>query len=92
MRLRWSPEAANDLEKILRYLEENRPRAAQPTVRRLYEAIRRLRKSPRMGRIGHIPGIRELILSGLPYIVLFRPTAELVEIVRIYHSAQNWRQ
>jgi toxin ParE1/3/4 len=91
MRLRWSPEAANDLENILHYLEQNRPRAAQPTVSRLYNSIRRLRRSPRMGRVGHIPGTRELIVSGLPYIVLFRPTEELVEVVRIFHGAQDWK-
>ena len=36
MRLRWTPEAAKDLESISGYLLEQHPQLAQPTVRRIY--------------------------------------------------------
>jgi plasmid stabilization system protein ParE len=42
------------------------------------------------GRGGRIGGTRELVLAPLPYIVVYRVKTDAVEIVRIYHSAQNW--
>ena len=40
------------------------------------------------GRPGRIDGTRELVRA--PYIIVYRVRSEAVEILRIYHSAQNW--
>jgi hypothetical protein len=40
MRIRWTPAATADLQHISDYLKENHPRYRQPTMRRLYEAVR----------------------------------------------------
>ncbi len=89
--LRWTLAAANDLESISDYLHHQHPQVAQPTVRRLYTEIRELSRFPSRGRPGREPGTRELILSGLPYVIVFRTGDQLVEILRIYHGAQNWK-
>jgi toxin ParE1/3/4 len=91
MRLRWTLAAANDLESIADYLHDQHPQFAQPTVRRLYAEIRELSRFPSRGRPGREPGTRELILTGLPYIVVFRTGEKLVEILRIHHGSQNWK-
>ena len=83
--------AADDLESIRDYVSERHPRFAQSTVRLLYETVRSLRKFPGRGRGGEIPGTRELILSRLPYIIVYRVTPEIVEVVRIFHGAQDRR-
>lgn len=44
----------------------------------------------RRGRIGRIEGTRELIFPELPYVVVYRIQDQVVEIVRIYHGAQDW--
>jgi toxin ParE1/3/4 len=49
-----------------------------------------LESFPNRGRNGRIGGTRELVLAPLPYIVVYRVTTDSVEIIRIYHSAQNW--
>ena len=46
---------------------------------------------PNRGRPGHRSGTRELLLSPLPYIVVYRVKDETVEILHIYHGAQDWR-
>ncbi len=46
---------------------------------------------PSRGRPGRETGTRELILTGLPYVIVFRSGEQLVEILRIYHGAQNWK-
>ena len=91
MRLRWTPLAASDLEEIHEYLSEHHPSFAQSTVRLLYDAVRSLRRFPERGRLGEAIGTRELILARLPYIIVYRTTHEIVEVVRIYHCAQDRR-
>ena len=60
-------------------------------MRRLYETIRSLKQSPHRGRLGHEEGTRELLFPPLPYIAVYRVREHLVEVLRIYHSAQDWR-
>jgi toxin ParE1/3/4 len=91
MRLRWTSAAANDLETISGYLHRQNPQIAQQTVRRLYAEIRELSRFPSRGRPGREPGTRELILSGLPYVIIFRTGDQVVEILRIYNGSQNWK-
>jgi plasmid stabilization system protein ParE len=89
MRIRWTPAAAADLQHISDYLNEHRPRYRQSTMRKLYGAVRALKQWPQRGRIGHEEGTRELLFSPLPYIAVYRFTEESVEILRIYHAAQD---
>lgn len=91
MRLRWTQAAAEDLEIICDYLHKHHPRYAQATVSRIYREILALRMYPRRGRIGAEPGTRELILTGLPYVVVFRATDVAVEVLHIHHGAQDWK-
>ncbi len=89
MRIRWTPAAAGDLQHISDYLKEHHPRYLQPTMRKLYEAVRSLKQSPQRGRIGREEGTRELLVFPLPYVAVYRATAQSVEVVRIYHTAQD---
>jgi plasmid stabilization system protein ParE len=61
----------------------------QTTVRKLYESICSLRDSPHRGRIGREDGTRELLFPPLPYIAVYRIQEQSVEILRIYHGAQD---
>jgi len=49
MRIRWTVPAADDLENIKNYLQQNYPHFAEPTVRAIYERIRLLKTSPNRG-------------------------------------------
>jgi len=89
MRIRWTPAAAADLQRISNYLKDENPRFRLPTMRRLYDAIRALKQWPRRGRIGIEEGTRELILPPLPYIVIYRVREEAIEVLRIVHGAQD---
>jgi toxin ParE1/3/4 len=89
MRIRWTPAAAADLQQISDYLKDHHPRYRQPTMRKLYDAIRTLKEWPQSGRIGREAGTRELVFSPLPYICVYRVMEQNVEILRIYHTAQN---
>jgi len=88
--LRWTEVAANDLEHITDYLFENAPRRAEEFVRQIYDAPSALLTFPHGGRPGRKEGTRELVLSPLPYIVVYQITGDVIHIVRILHGAQKW--
>ena len=89
MRIRWTPGAATDLEHIKDYLKEHYPHLAHSTIRELYETIRNLKSMPYRGRVGSKEGTRELVLTRLPFVVVYRINQETIEVVHLYHSAQN---
>lgn len=89
MRIRWTPSAAENLQQIKEYLNEHNPGFAESTVLEIYEAVKSLKALPRRGRIGRVEGTRELVLLRLPYIVVYRVHEEAVEILHIWHAAQN---
>ena len=89
MRIRWTLEAADDLEQIWEYLRAHHPEFTAATIRRIYDDIRLLASAPRLGRIGREEDTRELLISGLPYIAVYRVKDEAIEVLHIFHGAQN---
>ena len=89
MRLRWTLAAADDLEAIADYLARHFPSFAANTIREITETIASLRSLPYRGRVGREEGTRELVIARLPYIVVYRVRNEAIEILHIYHGAQN---
>ncbi|HMD98395.1 MAG TPA: type II toxin-antitoxin system RelE/ParE family toxin [Terriglobia bacterium] len=91
MRIRWTPAAASDLEHISNYLKERHPHYRQATMRKLYEAIRSLKQWPNRGRPGREEGTREILFPPLPYVAVYRVHGQSIEVLRIYHGAQERR-
>jgi len=92
MRLRWTPVAASDLEDIRNYVDLHLPAFAQSTIQTIYREIQSLRRFPMRGRIGEVEGTRECWLTPLPYIVVYRVTDTAIEVIRIWHTAQDRKQ
>ena len=90
MELRWTEEAAADLERITNYLFEHAPERAPHLVREIYNAPAMLVNFPYRGRPGKKEETRELVLSALPYVVVYRIAGDAIHILRILHGAQNW--
>lgn len=89
MKIRWTTEATDNLEHIRRHIEEDNPDAALRTVRAIFEHIKTLPAFPNRGRMGRRQGTRELVLSPLPYFVVYRVQASAIEILYIRHGAQR---
>ena len=90
MKIRWAPEAAEDLSHIVHYIREDNASAALRVAKSIRESIATLKTFPRLGRPGRMEGTRELVLPPLPFIVIYRIKDEIVEIARILHGAQRW--
>ncbi len=67
MRIRWTPNAATDLQRIYDYLSEHEPHLARPTVIEIRKSARSLKKFPMRGRKGREEGTRELFPTPLRY-------------------------
>ncbi len=92
MRIRWSPDAAADLQKIIEYIRLENPMSAQRIGRAIYDRLKMLETFPHGGRLGRVEGTRELALPPLPFIVVYRIVehSDVVEIVNVIHGAQRW--
>jgi len=90
MQVRWTRPAAQDLERIARRIRQDNPAVALRIAKTLYDRCMGLETFPNRGRSGRIAGTRELVFASLPYIAVYRVKNDAVEILRIYHSAQNW--
>jgi toxin ParE1/3/4 len=88
MEIRWSPLAAEDLERIFQRIAKDNPTAAREIVNAIYDGCGALKDFPHRGRSGRINGRRELVFT--PYIVVYQVKEQSVEISRIYHGAQDW--
>ncbi len=91
MDLIWSPEARADLHTIHAYVSEQDPEAAARLVRRIVFVIEeRLLPMPEIGRPGRVPGTRELVVAGTPFIVPYRVVGNTIQLLRVYHAARRW--
>ena len=90
MNVVWTPGARRDLERIHAYIARDSLQRAATTVHALVTAVNRLADFPGLGRPGRKEKTRELVVSRLPYIVVYREQANRVVILRILHQAQQW--
>lgn len=85
----WSPLARTRLREIRAYVAQDKPEAAQRLAIRIVAVIEALRDHPYLGRVGSEAGVRELVIGGTPYIVLYRVQGRRVIISTIWHAARR---
>jgi toxin ParE1/3/4 len=83
-----SPEAIADLGHIRDYLGDRNPAAASRVAVQLVAACDALEHLPERGRPGRVRGTREITLIW-PYVIVYRIIPNAVEIVRVWHGAQD---
>jgi addiction module RelE/StbE family toxin len=89
MRVRWTTDAADDLERICDYVARERPEAARRIALDMLRAIEDLRAFPNRGRPGRVQGTRELVLTR-PFLAVYEVREEEVQVLRILHAARQW--
>ena len=85
----WSALARTRLREIRAYVALDKPEAAERLGLRIVAMIEALRNHPHLGRAGAESGIRELVIGGTPYIVLYRVQGDRVTISTVWHAAQH---
>ncbi|MBT9332264.1 type II toxin-antitoxin system RelE/ParE family toxin [Paracidobacterium acidisoli] len=87
----WSSSALARLQEIRAFVAMDKPDATERLAMRIVAMVEVLRQHPHAGRAGAVPGIRELIVGGTPYIILYRVEDQKVTINTIWHAAQQRR-
>ncbi len=87
--IRWTTEASDQLEAAIQHILQDNPTAARNLAQTVIDRIEELATFPGLGRPGEVKGTRELVSP--PYVVVYRSTEEIVEILHVWHGAQDWR-
>ena len=58
-------------------------------MRKLYGTIRALKEWPGRGRPGRDAGTREILFPPTPYVAVYRVREQTIEVMRVYHAAQD---
>jgi len=90
MQIRWFSDAVSDLIEIHNYIANDKPGAARSVAERIKNETSLLKENPGAGRPGRVEGTRELVVSGLPYIIPYRAKNNIIEILRVLHAARKW--
>jgi toxin ParE1/3/4 len=92
----WSPMALvypeprrARLQEIRAFIALDKPDAAARLATRIVSLVEALRIHPYLGRVGPEPGIRELIIGGTPYSILYRLRANRLILSTISHASQS---
>ena len=87
--VRWTTQAADDLELIAEFIAHDSPHYASLFVVDVLTAVERLERFPESGRIvpeKNDPKVREIILGN--YRIVYRRRADVAEILTIHHGAR----
>jgi toxin ParE1/3/4 len=90
VRVKWLRRALRNLDEEAEYIARDSPQAAARIVRRISASVDRLATHPASGRIGRVPGTRELVITGTQYIIPYRVRDDGVETLRVFHPARKW--
>jgi toxin ParE1/3/4 len=90
MTLVWSKRAIRHLVALRARIAQDRPQAAAEVAARILASVDQLRQFPTIGRAGRVPGTRELVVAGTPYLIPYRVQAGQVELIAVFHGRQRW--
>lgn len=86
----WLGEALEDLKSIGDYIAQKNTNAAYHVLIRIKASADNLSHHPGIGRPGRVSGTREIVMSDLPYILVYQITDKGVRILAVMHTARKW--
>ncbi len=90
MTIVWSARAVRHLVRLRAYIAQDTPDAARQVAATIVAGVELLAEHPGLGRAGRVPGTRELVVPGTPYLVPYRVRGDRLEIVAVFHGRQRW--
>jgi toxin ParE1/3/4 len=91
VRILWSPLADSQVDDAVAFIAADDPAAALAWLERLLERVKSLADYPDLGRV--VPelqrdDVREILVG--PYRVMYRRSADEVEIAAVRHGARDF--
>ena len=88
LRITWTTLALQMLASAGQFIAKDNPKAATSLLKQIKTSVKLLQTHPFMGRRAEFEGIRELVVHP-NYIVSYRVNADTVQILQVWHVAQN---
>ena len=89
MRVRYTPEAFADRERIFEYLRERSPSGARNVMASIRDAVKLLQDQPYSGYKTDDPDVRMKFIIRYPYKIFYRVRNDVAEIAHIRHSSRR---
>lgn len=88
---RYTLEARRHIAEIYAYVKERNSSAAVGVIVRIHLAVRSIGLFPHMGRVGSAPNTYELVVKGLPYVIVYelRRKGNEIVILAVFHGARD---
>ncbi len=88
-RLVWALRARDEFRRIITFIAEENPLAAETVATRIEKTLRQLTDMP-TGRQGRVRGTYEKSVTGLPYIIAYALGDTELVVLHIIHGARDW--
>ena len=89
MTVRYSARANRHIDAIHDYIAERDPDATTRVIAHIRKTLAHLATFPFMGRSAKVRSTRQIVISRLPFIAVYRIVDGTVVILGIYHCAQD---
>lgn len=89
MRMIWRAMALQDRIRITDHIAKDNPEAAIRLDEAFEDKASHALLNPLQYKKGRYPGTREIVVRP-NYVIVFRTTQQVVEIIRILHARQRW--
>ena len=91
MKIRYTPAAFSDRERIIEYLSERSAGGASNVAASIREAVAQLKDHPHSGYRTDDPDVRVIFVVRYPYKIFYR-VRDSIEILHIRHTSRRaWK-
>lgn len=81
--------ALADRDAIMVYIAQDNPEAAIDLDLEFEAKAENARQRPKLYKAGRVKGTREIVVRP-NYVMVYRVTGDLIEMLRVLHAAQQW--
>ena len=89
MKIRYTPAAFSDRERIIEYLRERSAGGARNVAASIREAVAQLKDHPHSGYRTDDADVRVIFVVRYPYKIFYRIESEAVIVSRVLHGARD---
>lgn len=92
MRIEWADSARADFDKAIAYMMDRSPKGARRVGEAILQSISLLERFPQLAPKSKHRGLRQLSVPRTPYVVVYRPHEDRVEVRAVIHGKQKRRK
>jgi plasmid stabilization system protein ParE len=89
MKVAYTAEAHGDVRQVLSFVADQSPSHAPDVAARIDMAVKAIGVFPRAARFDRETNTYERPIPGLPLLLIYTVSAELVEVIGVFHAARD---